>query len=110
MGCCALGALALGVEGLGRSFTSGFVLAGAGFALAFGATAFFGFAGAAAFFFLVVAGFLAEVVFFLAATGFFFGDFAVTFFFAAFFLSFAMLRSVLFYARRPRGPFGANEM
>ena len=108
MDCCALAALVLGAEGLVRSLVSGFVRAVADFALGFaGAAFFFGFAGAADFFFLVAVVFLAEVVFFFAPTGFFLGDFAVTFFFAAFFLSFAMLRSVLFYARRPLGPWDA---
>ena len=125
MGC---GALALVVEGLSGSFIGGFFLAGACVALGFAATAFFfgfagaaalfflavaatafffGFAGAAALFFLAVGVFLAEAGFFLAVTGFFLGDFVDTFFFAIFFLSFAMLESVLFYARRPACPSGA---
>jgi hypothetical protein len=104
MGC---GALALVAEGLSGSFIGSFFLAGACAALGFAATAFFfGFAGAAVLFFLAVGVFLAEAGFFFAVTGFFLGDFAVTFFLAAFFLSFAMLGSVLFYARRPACPSG----
>lgn len=89
MGCWAVGA---GV--LRGDFVAGFLVAAA---VAF----FFGLAGVAAFFFVAEIFFGEAGAFFFGDADFFLGDFVVTFFFAAFFLDFAMLRSVLFMRGAP---------